>query len=250
MNRALVALCLLVAGTAQAGPLVSVIIDDLGNRGKQDRRAVALPGPIAMAVLPHTPHAIHVAERAHRAGKEVLVHLPMQSQESVSAPEGAIALQDTQPQLETLLSRALEAVPHAIGVNNHQGSLITRHPGHMAWLMSALARRPELMFVDSRTTKFTVAERLAKEHGVPVLARDVFLDDEPNRAAVERAFDRLIETARRKGSAIAIGHPHDVTLDVLEARLPELEALGIALVPLSEMVKSQQESQWQTFSSR
>lgn len=250
MSRWLAACCLLFAGSAPAGPQVSVIIDDLGNRGALDRRALALPGPIAMAVLPHTPHAIHVAERAHRMGKEVLVHLPMQSQASITAPEGFIDLHDTREQLEEHLASALAAVPYATGVNNHMGSLITRHPGHMDWLMAALARQPGLFFVDSRTTKFTVAEKTAHEHGVPALARDVFLDDDPEPAAVERAFDRLVETARRRGQAVAIGHPLPVTLDVLERRLPQLAALGITLIPLSEMLKAERESPWQTYSSR
>ena len=250
MKRALAALCLLVAGSAQAGPRVAIIIDDLGNRGALDRRAVALPGPVAMAVLPHTPHAEHVARRAHRAGKEILVHLPMQSQGAVNAPDGAIALHDSRQKLEARLFRALEAVPFATGVNNHQGSLITRHPGHMDWLMAALATRPGLFFVDSRTTKFTLAEKTARSHGIPALARDVFLDDDPALEAVERAFDRLVETARRRGRAIAIGHPLPATLSVLERRLPQLRELGITLIPLSDMLTSEQEPQWETYSSR
>lgn len=257
MNRLFGALLLLTCGAAQAGSVVSIIIDDLGNRGRLDRRAVALPGPVAMSVLPHTPHARHVAERARRAGKEVLVHLPMQSERTPDSPPGTIALHDTRRQLEGHLRRALEAVPHAAGVNNHMGSLITRHPGHMAWLMKALAEHPHLFFVDSRTTKFTVADRLAGEHGVPSLSRDVFLDDDPSREAVERAFDELVYVARQRGRAIAIGHPRATTLDVLEERLPELDALGVTLVPLSEMLSTEmvetervKEERWLPYSSR
>jgi polysaccharide deacetylase 2 family uncharacterized protein YibQ len=262
MNRLFGALLLLASGSAQAGPLVSIIIDDLGNRGHLDRRAVALPGPVAMSVLPHTPHARHVAERARRAGKEILVHLPMQSEAALDSPPGTIALHDTRRQLEDRLRRALEAVPHAVGVNNHMGSLITRHPGHMAWLMKALAGHPHLFFVDSRTTKFTVAGRVAGEHGVPSLSRDVFLDDNPSREAVEQAFDELVDIARQRGRAVAIGHPRAATLDVLEERLPELANLGVTLVPLSEMLESRmvetemvetdrvKEERWLPYSSR
>lgn len=262
MNRLFGAVLLLASGAAQAGPVVSIIIDDLGNRGRLDRRAVDLPGPVAMSVLPHTPHARHVAERARRAGKEILVHLPMQSEAAPDSPPDTIALHDTRRQLEDHLRRALAAVPHAAGVNNHMGSLITRHPGHMAWLMKALAEHPHLFFVDSRTTKFTVAGRVAGEHGVPSLARDVFLDDDPSREAVERAFDELVDVARRRGRAVAIGHPRATTLDVLEERLPELAARGVTLVPLSEMLESRmvesgivdsegvKEGRWLPYSSR
>lgn len=262
MIRLLGALLLLGSGVAHAGPLVSIIIDDLGNRGALDRRAVALPGPVAMSVLPHTPHARHVAERARRADKEILVHLPMQSEAAADTPPDTIALHDTRRQLETRLRQALTAVPHAVGINNHMGSLITRHPGHMDWLMSAMSRHPRLFFVDSRTTDRTVAAQLAGEHGVPALSRDVFLDDDPSREAVEQAFDRLVATARQRGRAIAIGHPRATTLSVLEQRLPELAAHGITLVPLSEMLetdivetrisdtKKAEEERWLPYSSR
>lgn len=252
MNRLVGALLLLASGAVQAGPVVSVIIDDLGNRGALDRRAVALPGPVAMSVLPHTPHARHIAHRARQAGKEVLVHLPMQGETSPEVPPDTIGLHDTRRQVEDHVRRALEAVPHAAGVNNHQGSVITRHPGHMAWLMSSLAGHPRLFFVDSRTTDRTVAARLAGEHGVPALSRDVFLDDDPSRDAVERAFDRLVDTARRRGRAVAIGHPRDTTLAVLEERLPRLAGLGVELVPLSEMIETEsaKEERWLPYSSR
>lgn len=252
MRRLFAVLFLLGAGAAQAGPVVSIIIDDLGNRGALDRRAVALPGPVAMSVLPHTPHARHVAERARKAGKEILVHLPMQSAAETDVPPATIGLHDTRGQLEAALRRALEAVPNAVGINNHRGSLITRHPGHMAWLMEALTRHRPLFFVDSRTTKFTVAARVAAEHGVPALSRDVFLDDDPDREAVDRAFDRLVETARRQGRAVAIGHPRAATLAVLEERLPELAEHGIRLVPLASMLalEHQEEERWLPYSSR
>lgn len=252
MIRLAGALLLLAAGAVQAGPVVGIIIDDLGNRGALDRRAVALPGPVAMSVLPHTPHARHVARRARQAGKEVLVHLPMQAEAAPAESAGTISLHDTRRQLENHVRRALEAVPHAAGVNNHQGSVLTRHPGHMSWLMNTLSGYPRVFFVDSRTTHRTVAARVAEEHGIPSLSRDVFLDDDPSREAVEKAFDRLVETARRRGRAVAIGHPRAATLEVLEKRLPRLAAQGIELVPLSEMIEdpSPEEERWLPYSSR
>lgn len=239
---------MLCAGTAWADVRVSIIIDDLGNRAVLDRRAVALPGPVAMSVLPHTPHARRIAESAHAAGKEVLVHLPMQRLEEARPGPGVLHLDITRGELERTLHDALDAVPYASGVNNHMGSLLTRHPGHMAWLMSALRQRGALFFVDSRTTRHTVAERLAREHGVPALSRDIFLDDDPGPEAVNAAFDRLLDVARRRGAAVAIGHPRRATLEVLEARLPRLADDGVALVTLSELLQRETPA-WPAFSS-
>ncbi|HEY7840495.1 MAG TPA: divergent polysaccharide deacetylase family protein, partial [Gammaproteobacteria bacterium] len=40
-----------------ATPVISIIIDDVGYRHLQDREVLELPGPLAVAILPHSPHA-------------------------------------------------------------------------------------------------------------------------------------------------------------------------------------------------
>jgi len=248
MRHALVLLTVLFACQALAGPRIGIIIDDLGNRGALDRRAVALDGPVAMAVLPDTPYAHRIAESAHAAGKEVLVHMPMQSINDPDPPPNFLSLETTRAGLVRRVEHALASVPYAAGLNNHMGSLMTRHPGDMNWLMQELSRHPGLFFVDSRTTPRTVAAEIAREDHVPVLSRDVFLDDVLDDASVSRAFDRLLAVARRNGQALAIGHPHPVTLGVLERRLPELQAAGVTLVPLSELLS--EKTQWQPYLSQ
>jgi polysaccharide deacetylase 2 family uncharacterized protein YibQ len=127
-------------------------------------------------------------------------------------------------------------VPYARGVNNHRGSLLTRHPGHMRWLMEEIGRQDEWFFVDSYTTHHSVALTVAREHNVPAARRDVFLDSSRDPASIERAFERLKAIARRDGAAIGIGHPFPETLDFLEAALPRLEAEGIRLVSLRDLL--------------
>jgi hypothetical protein len=138
--------------------LIAVIIDDLGNQRTAGERTVALEGPVACAIMPHTRHATYLAERAFAAGKEVMLHLPMQpmQMQRIAGP-GEISLDTKRRQLDHILQTDLNSVPHAVGVNNHMGSLITRHPGHMRWLMEELSRRGDLFFVDSYTTPSSVA---------------------------------------------------------------------------------------------
>lgn len=93
-------------------------------------------------------------------------------------------------------------------------------------------------FVDSRTTKQTVAAQVAKGKGVPVMSRDVFLDNEVNEAHIEEQFEGLIALARTKGYAVAIGHPHPATISVLRKVLPKLRALGGKVVPVSSQLKA------------
>ena len=228
---------LLAAATATAQPRLAVVIDDLGNRLADGHRTVTLPGPVTCAFLPGTPHAPALAELAHRTGKEVILHQPMQSVAGQALGPGAITLDMTRPAMVRTLRANLRALPHVAGMNNHMGSLITRHPGHMTWVAAALREAaPGLYFLDSRTSPRTVAERMAREVGVATTRRDVFLDNVRDPEAIRAQLWLAAERARRQGSAVAIGHPYPETLEVLEAELPRLALAGIHLVPASRVV--------------
>lgn len=226
---------------AAAIPEIAIIIDDMGTRLDAGRRVIGLPGPVACAFLPYAPHTDNLARQAHRRDKEVMLHLPMATVEGRPLDRGGLTLDMTEAELITTLTADLARVPHAVGVNNHMGSLLTRHPGHMLWLMRELRRREGLFFVDSRTTRHTVAQLLAFENAIPSVSRDVFLDDEPTAEGVTREFRRLLGLARRNGSALAIGHPHPATLDLLERELPRLAGQGVKLVPIARLVERRHE---------
>lgn len=218
-------------------PRIAIIIDDLGYQRAAGRRAVALPGPVACAVLPLTPRAAELAEAAHAAGKEVLLHLPLQSLDERQPEPGGIVLDMSRAQLARTFAGSLRSVPHAVGVNTHQGSLLTRHPGHMQWLMQEIGAREALFFVDSYTTVDSVALQIAREAGIASVRRDVFLDPDRSPDTVAREFSRLKRLAREKGMAVGIGHPYPATLALLERELPRLAAEGIELVGIGEYVR-------------
>ncbi|PLX60766.1 divergent polysaccharide deacetylase family protein [Sedimenticola selenatireducens] len=220
-------------------PVITIIIDDMGNHGGWGDAALAIPGPVTYAFLPHTPHADRLAQQAHASGKEVMLHLPMQSHEGNRLGPGALTLHMTEAAFKRTLIDNLNAIPHARGLNNHMGSLLTRHPGAMAWLMQGMRERGDLFFVDSRTTLATVARQLALEYGVPSASRDVFLDNDRSLEAIDRQFVQLLKRARRQGYAIGIGHPYPETTQVLARRLGELTSSGIRLIPASEMIEYQ-----------
>lgn len=220
-----------------AKPTVAIIIDDLGYRRLEGQRVLALPREVTLSILPHTPFGREFAEGGHAKGMEIMLHLPLQPEDgSVDPGPGGILLESGSLEVSGLLSAGLASVPHAVGVNNHMGSMLTRHPGHMTWLMKELDRR-KLFFVDSLTTPFSVALQMAHETGVPAVRRNVFLDANPDEVAVTAEFDRLLEIARERGYAVAIGHPYPSTMNVLEKRLPELERNGFRLVPASQLIK-------------
>ena len=231
-------LCLQAAADASDPvPRIAIIIDDLGYALAAGERAVNLPGPVAFAILPATPRARHLAEAAHANGKEVLLHLPLQSANRQESDEpGGLLLDMTRDQFAETFESGFESIPHVIGVNSHRGSLLTRHPGHMAWLMEEIQRHGDLFFVDSYTTHESVALKLAREVGVPAVKRDVFLDPDQAPGTIEREFARLKKLARQRGFAVGIGHPYPQTLAMLEHELPKLEDQGFELVSISRYV--------------
>ena len=234
-----IALLLLLASASVATgtPRIAIIIDDLGYRLDAGRRAIDLPGPISFAVLPGTPRARALAIHAFESGKEVLLHLPLQAESDAKAFEPlGINLDMNRREFGDTFKEALLSVPHAIGVNSHRGSLLTRHPGHMQWLMEEIVAREDLFFIDSYTTHESVALRMASEAGVHARKRDVFLDPDRDPETVAREFERMKKLADKRGSVIAIGHPHPATLELLERELPKLEAEGYELVTISELV--------------
>jgi polysaccharide deacetylase 2 family uncharacterized protein YibQ len=225
--------------TGAAGqPRVAIIIDDIGYQLAAGRRAIALPGPVALAVLPGTPRAASLAQWAHESGKEVLLHLPLQAnaQDKDDEPVG-IDLDMSRETVGATFAVALNSVPHVIGVNGHRGSLLTRHPGHMLWLMEEIRARDDLFFVDSYTTAESVAMQMATEVGVDAVRRDVFLDPDRSPRTVARQFERMKRLARMRGFVVAIGHPYEATLELLENELPKLAEQGIELVSISKLVK-------------
>ncbi len=216
---------------------IAVIIDDMGYRKEAGEQALALPGALTYSFLPQTPYARRQAARAHELAREVMLHLPMESDLGNALGEGALTLEMSRQAFLDTLRRDLESVPYVSGVNNHMGSLLTRDLTSMRWLMGRL-RESGLFFIDSRTTDATVAERVAQDNLVASGRRHVFLDYIQDRDVVREQLKTLVETARRQGGAIGIGHPYPETLAVLAEELPKLQAEGIELVPASTLTNS------------
>jgi len=216
------------------------MIDDLGENLEEARRVAALPGPVACAILPHTTHAVEIAGLAHKAGKEVLLHLPMESVADAPLGVGGITLDMTESEIKDTVQADLAAIPYLVGVNNHEGSLMTQHPGDLAWIMQTLHAAGPYFYVDSYTTANSVAYEVAREQGVPAARRNVFLDDQDTSESVHAQWQRLLKLAHLHGFALAIGHPRAATLALLEEELPQLSAGDVTLVPVSRIVALQE----------
>nr|WP_240919483.1 divergent polysaccharide deacetylase family protein [Pseudomonas otitidis] len=219
------------APASQPRPRLALIIDDLGQTPERDRRVLALPATVALAIIPETPHATDLARRAHDARRTVMLHLPM------DPAGGPFAWHPDLPEAELArrLDAAFAAVPYSQGVNNHMGSRMTAQPEAMAWLMRRL-QADHRFFVDSRTSAATVAAAEAQKAGLASLSRDVFLDDDQHPEAIARQFEAALSLARKQGTAVMIGHPHPATLALLERELPRLAERGFELVSVPQMI--------------
>lgn len=233
---------------AEQTPVIAIVIDDLGHEYKRGKALIDMPYALTCAFLPRRPYTAQLAQRAAKRGKEVMLHLPMQSNGSQFAlGYGGLTIDLTQREFKSLVRESLRSLPHATGINNHMGSLLTRHPGHMAWLMQVLAEEDKYYyFVDSRTTARTVASKIANEYFIPNVTRDVFLDSSRRREDVDHQINRLIATAKRKGYALAIGHPYPVTIAALEKALPRIERSGIEIVPVTGLIQRVRAQRWLT----
>jgi polysaccharide deacetylase 2 family uncharacterized protein YibQ len=218
-------------------PKLAIVLDDLGPDRTAAERAIALPAPMTLAFLTYADGLPALTRRARAAGHELLAHVPMQPS-GPGADPGPKALSPDLPQgeLTARLAWGLARVAGAVGINNHMGSGFTQDRVGMRRMLGELRRRG-LLFLDSRTIAATVGAELAAELGVPAAERDVFLDNDRDPRAIRRQLDKAAALARAQGAAIAIGHPYDSTLRVLAARLPRLAGEGIALVPVSALVR-------------
>jgi polysaccharide deacetylase 2 family uncharacterized protein YibQ len=218
------------------GPVrIAIIIDDIGYNRDLSLRAAQLPAAVTLAVLPHSPNGAEIAGIGHRSGKEIMLHAPMAAESGRALGKGALTAAMGQQAFIKTLREAIAAVPHVTGVNNHMGSQLTQNSRAMGWLMGELKSR-QLYFVDSRTSAASVALDTARASQLPSLKRDVFLDNERSVYRINRQLEQLLMLAREQGQAVAIGHPYPETLQALEARLPQLRAEGIQLVPVSQLL--------------
>ncbi|MCT4714173.1 divergent polysaccharide deacetylase family protein [Enterobacteriaceae bacterium H18W14] len=207
--------CALTLATPVYAGKLAIVIDDFGYRPQQENQVLALPSNVSVAVLPNAPHAHEMATKAHNAGHEVLIHLPMAPLSKQPLEKDTLRPEMSSSEIERIIRDAVDKVPYAVGLNNHMGSAMTSSLFGMQKVMQALDQY-NLYFLDSMTIGNSQSMRAAAGTKVKVIKRKVFLDDTQNEADIRFQFNRAVALARRNGSAIAIGHPHPTTVRVLQ----------------------------------
>ncbi len=218
-------------------PMIAIDIDDMGvDVGDTAIAMKILPPAVTFAFLPYGPHIRAQVDEARRLGHEILVHVPMQPDNSRLDP-GPMVLKVDQTAAEILrrLDWDLGRFSGYVGINNHMGSRFTSNAADMRVVMQALKAR-RLMYMDSETIASSVGYRVARAYGVPAVRRDIFLDDVPTKEKVLAQLAMTVAYAKRYGRVIAIGHPRPGTLAAFKAWLPTVEKDGVVLVPLTALL--------------
>jgi polysaccharide deacetylase 2 family uncharacterized protein YibQ len=217
--------------------VIAIIIDDVGLDMRGSQRAINLPPYVTLSFIPYAMRLREQTKEARDHGHELLLHMPMEPIGPDDPGPGALLVHLAPDEIRLRFQAALASFVGFDGVNNHMGSKFTADPSGMEIIIDEMQQR-HLFFLDSRTSPNSVGEALAKEHGLPSASRDVFLDDEETLKAINVQLNQTERLAWRKGYAIAIGHPHAVTMQALENWLPGAEARGVKFVPVHALIRS------------
>ncbi|MEZ5648281.1 MAG: divergent polysaccharide deacetylase family protein [Alphaproteobacteria bacterium] len=218
-------------------PLIALVIDDLGVDHTRTHQVMDLPVPLTLAFLPYASDIVAQVDYGRRLEHEFLVHIPMEPIDHHNDPGPHTLSTDLPPEeIVHRLDSALNSFEGYLGINNHMGSRFTMDATALAPVMATLQQRG-LLFLDSRTTAQSIAAQTAIDAGVAAVARDVFIDHVRTPDVIRAQLALLEQTALRKGTAIGIGHPDDLTIAALQEWIPTLAERGFELVPLSVVAR-------------
>jgi len=242
-----VTIILLVAripGTRETGVVkqkprakIAFVFDDWGYNTRNVDLLYEIERPLTISVLPNLPFSKSIAEKVHKKGVEVMLHLPLEAKDRDYRPEKeTIYTEMEEREVLDIFNRALKSIPHTKGVSNHMGSAATEDEKLMGVIFKKMKRR-NLYFLDSLVTKKTICRQLARKIGLKFAERAVFLDNENDTGYIKGQIDELARIAKLRGSAIGIGHDRKLTLIAVKDKVAELEDSGIEFVYISELVK-------------
>ena len=218
-------------------PKAAFIIDDLGYETEVAKKMMELEYPIALSILPFLQYSEFTAEESKKNNKEVMLHLPMEPNNSDANPgPGAIKSYMSEEEIRQAVRKCILDFPYTIGVNNHMGSKITEDREIMEIVLEEI-KGYNLFFIDSMTSKNSIAYEVAQEMGIKSAVRSVFLDNGNDMEYIKGQMLEVQKIALEKGEVIAIGHDRINTFYVLKRMIPELIRAGIEIVPVSELVK-------------
>ncbi len=195
-------------------PKLAIIIDDVSS-AKQLKYIRSLPVKVTPSIFP--PYERSKSNHKLAEGlKHYMVHLPMQSGKAFDKQYGTLKISDSKEKMQARVKEIRRLFPTARYINNHTGSVFTEDYKAMKILYSLL-RKEGFVFVDSRTIGTTKVGKIAHDYGDAYVGRDIFIDNKHNVPYIHKQLRQAVKIAKKKGYAVAIGHPHKMTMKALES---------------------------------
>jgi polysaccharide deacetylase 2 family uncharacterized protein YibQ len=207
-----------------AGTRLAIIIDDIGYQYGPAKKLINLGLPLTLSILPHSPYGRKIARLARKRGLEIMLHLPMEPRgyPKLKPGPGALLVSMSPEELRQTTLDNLASVPEAKGANNHMGSRFTEDSEALRPVLQVLAEK-NMFFIDSITSTKSRAYALARDMGLVAARRTIFLDHDHSLSAVRRQLQRILSLAKRGSQVVAIGHPHQATIQALAEFAPRLK---------------------------
>ncbi len=217
---------------------VAIVIDDMGYDLLILDEILQIVAPITISVLPHLSYSVLVAERANKAGREVILHLPMEPHDypEKCPGSGALFLQMNRGEIVDQLEENIMDIPYISGANNHMGSKFMEDEEKVEIVLDQLKKKG-LFFLDSLTTKNSKGIQVARKIGLRHVGRDIFLDNNCDFEETLDILNRIAEKHNEWNTIVIIGHPHESTIQAIKKALPIFRNRKIRIVPLSDLIQ-------------
>lgn len=194
-------------------PKLAIIIDDV-SASHQVRNIQNIGFPVTMAFLPPTSNHPNSAKIA-RDVKVHMIHLPLEASTHSFEEEKTLHRGASLAKIEKRIQEIQKFYPNTKYMNNHTGSRYTSDYDSMDKLFQVL-KKYDYTFIDSKTIGNTPTKELAKKHGLRTFTRNIFLDNVHKKEYIENQLKKAVKIAKKTGLAIAIGHPHKITISTLK----------------------------------
>ncbi len=217
---------------------IAIIIDDFGYYDNAiTDQFLELSHPITLSIIPGQKHSMKMIELAKAHDKSYLVHLPMEPlDEKVEQGEFTVMTNLPDTVIAERVQKAIDAVPGAIGLNNHMGSRATADARVMQIVLKKV-KANQRIFIDSRTSDRSLVPKIATQNNVKFAVSNGFLErkKDEDKDYIRGKLAAIAKIAQKRGKAIVIGHPYETTLKALSEELPKLEKKGFKIVPVTDL---------------
>ncbi|MEM6711926.1 MAG: divergent polysaccharide deacetylase family protein, partial [Pseudomonadota bacterium] len=235
----------LEAGTIAPGqPRIALIIGGLGLSQTSTFQVLSrLPPEATLSFAPYGNSLERWATRARLDGHEYLLEVPMEPFDYPNNDPGPHTLRVELDPLSNVerLHWALSRLPTPIGLINYMGGRFTSDDVALRPVLADALSRGLMVVDDGRSARSRIGSVAGtipvRADTTPVLAADVVIDARLDQESIDNRLTQLEALARDRGVAVGVASAFPITIETLEEWTNTLARKGIALVPVSSLVR-------------